>query len=91
MLILSILFILLVLGVIAFIISCWKRVERSGEALIITNANGTQKVTFGGGIVIPFLNMHERVDLTRKRIGITRKKMHSMNHIQMLALPVVVR
>lgn len=81
MLYITIFGVLLIAAIVFFVISCWKRVDESGQALVITRANGEKKVTFGGGIVIPMLQMAERVDLTRKRIGITRKRVGEVSHL----------
>jgi len=53
-----------------FFVTKWYRKAKSGEALVRSGVGGT-RVTFGGVIVIPFLQQVEKVDLSIKVVHIT--------------------
>lgn len=62
------------LVVLGFIASCYKRVNGSGEALVITRFGSSEKnASLSGAFVWPKINFYERIDLTRKPIHVIRE------------------
>lgn len=62
------------MAIIIFITSCYKRISKTGEALIITRfGNKNQEATLSGAFVWPVVNNVERMDITRKSIAIVRE------------------
>lgn len=65
---------LVVLIVLGFIANCYKRVNGSGEALVITRFGSSEKnASLSGAFVWPKINFFERIDLTRKPILVSRE------------------
>lgn len=65
---------LVALIVLGFIASCYKRVNGSGEALVITRFGSSEKnASLSGAFVWPKINFFERIDLTRKPILVARE------------------
>jgi flotillin len=68
---------ILVIGVVMvlfFLAACYKRVNKTGEALIITKfGNQEKQATLNGAFVWPLVNQFERMDITRKSILIVRE------------------
>lgn len=64
----------LFLAVLGFVASCYKRVNGSGEALVITRFGSSEKnASLSGAFVWPKINFFERIDLTRKPILVIRE------------------
>ena len=63
---------IVVLGIAAFVMSCYKKVEQ-GHALIINKMDSKPTVTFTGGVVIPVLHRSEMMDISVKTINIDRR------------------
>lgn len=62
------------LAVLGFVASCYKRVNGSGEALVITRFGSSEKnASLSGAFVWPKINFFERIDLTRKPILVIRE------------------
>lgn len=62
------------LVVLGFVASCYKRVNGSGEALVITRFGSSEKnASLSGAFVWPKINFFERIDLTRKPILVSRE------------------
>jgi flotillin len=60
--------------VLGFVASCYKRVNGSGEALVITRFGSSEKnASLSGAFVWPKINFFERIDLTRKPILVSRE------------------
>lgn len=67
-------FLVLALVVLGFVASCYKRVNGSGEALVITRFGSSEKnASLSGAFVWPKINFFERIDLTRKPILVSRE------------------
>jgi uncharacterized membrane protein YqiK len=67
-------FLVVALIVLGFIASCYKRVNGSGEALVITRFGSSEKnASLSGAFVWPKINFFERIDLTRKPILVSRE------------------
>lgn len=65
---------LVALVVLGFVASCYKRVNGSGEALVITRFGSSEKnASLSGAFVWPKINFFERIDLTRKPILVSRE------------------
>lgn len=68
---------ILIIGLImmlTFLASCYKRVSKTGEALIITRFGTQEKqAALNGAFVWPLVNQYERMDITRKSIQIVRE------------------
>lgn len=58
--------------ILGYIATRYKRIQHSGEALIINTPNG-KKVSFTGTFVWPVINQLERIDITRKNIPVIRQ------------------
>ncbi len=67
---LIVLMILIPVGFLILVIRCYRKIEQ-GKA-IIRNGFGGSKVSFGGKIVIPILHRSEVMDISVKRIEISR-------------------
>lgn len=65
--------VLTVIMILAFLASRYKRVENTGQALVITRTGGKRDATFTGALVWPVINQFERMDVTKKRITIKRQ------------------
>lgn len=60
--------------VLVFLGSCYKRVNKTGEALVITKfGNQEKQAALNGAFVWPLINQFERMDITRKTIAIVRE------------------
>lgn len=60
--------------VLAFLAGCYKRVGKTGEALVITKfGNQEKQATLNGAFVWPLVNQYETMDITRKTIPIVRE------------------
>jgi uncharacterized membrane protein YqiK len=67
-------FLVVALVVLGFVASCYKRVNGSGEALVITRFGSSEKnASLSGAFVWPKINFFERIDLTRKPILVSRE------------------
>jgi uncharacterized membrane protein YqiK len=67
-------FLVVALIVLGFVASCYKRVNGTGEALIITRFGSSEKeASLSGAFVWPKINFVERMELTRKLITVVRE------------------
>jgi len=79
---------IVVLIVLGFLASCYKRVNGSGEALIITRFGAKDKeAVLNGAFVWPKINMFERMNLTRKLIIVVREGVRGKTGEQYEGLP----
>ena len=63
---------LIVVGIAAFVVSCYKKVDQ-GHALIINKMQTEPTVTFTGGVVIPVLHRSEVMNISVKTVEIDRR------------------
>jgi uncharacterized membrane protein YqiK len=62
----------LVVGILAFIARCYRKVEQ-GKALIVNKLAADPEVTFTGAVVLPILHKAETMDISVKTIEIDRR------------------
>lgn len=76
------------LVVLGFLAMCYKRINSVGEALVITRFGSTAKeAVLNGAFVWPGINQYERMDITRRRITISREGAKGKSGDQYEGLP----
>lgn len=56
--------------IILFLTSRYKKIDKLGQALVITRTNSKRDVSFTGSFVWPVINQLEKIDITKKKLDI---------------------